>query len=191
MMNQNNNPQEEDLQETTHVSEDNDYNEQAETSHEENQDALREQLQTLEQERETYLNGWRRAQADYKNLQKQMQEEKQEVIKHANEKLLNELIPAFDNFHMALTHIPEELQDNSWVQGISYVYQDMLNTLNEQGVEIINPLNQEFNPHEQEAVEFQEQEDSDTSHQMVTRVLQVGYKLNGKVIRTARVKVTA
>ncbi len=141
----------------------------------------------LTAERDQYLEGWKRAQADYQNLKKTVAQEKQDLVKFANARLLEELIPIFDNYRMAVTHVPADLQGNSWVQGMEFILKQMMDILEEQGVEVIDPLGSPFNPHEQEAVEVSEGEGEET----VTEVLQVGYKLNGRVIRSARVKVSS
>ena len=150
-------------------------------------DQLEQDLQQAREEAQRNLEGWKRAQADYQNLKKVSQEEKQEMVKMANAKLLEELIPIFDNFRLALSQVPEDLADNAWTQGVGYIYKQMLDALQEEGMEVIDPQGEEFNPYEHEAVEKEEGEEENK----ITEVIQVGYKLNNKVIRTARVKVSS
>ena len=141
----------------------------------------------LEQESAERLAGWQRAQADYQNLKKETDKIRFEAIQFGNQQLIEQFVPIFDNFDLALKHTPTELADNSWVQGIMYIHKQLLDILLESGVEIINPQGQTFNPYLHEAVDAAE---SDTdAEQIVTEVLQVGYSLHGKLIRSARVKV--
>lgn len=151
-------------------------------------DQLEHDLQQAREEAQRNLEGWKRAQADYQNLKKVSQEEKQEMVKMANAKLLEELIPIFDNFRLAVTQVPEDLADNAWTQGVGYIYKQLLEALQEEGMEVIDPKGEEFNPYEHEAVE---REEGGEEENKITEVIQVGYKLNDKVIRTARVKVTS
>lgn len=151
-------------------------------------DQLEQDLQQAREEVQRNLEGWKRAQADYQNLKKVSQEEKQEMVKMANAKLLEELIPIFDNFRLAVTQVPEDLVDNAWTQGVGYIYKQLLEALQEEGMEVIDPKGEEFNPYEHEAVE---REEGGEEENKITEVIQVGYKLNDKVIRTARVKVAS
>lgn len=151
-------------------------------------DQLEQDLQQAREEAQRNLEGWKRAQADYQNLKKVSQEEKQEMVKMANAKLLEELIPIFDNFRLAVTQVPEDLADNAWTQGVGYIYKQLLEALQEEGMEVIDPKGEEFNPYEHEAVE---REEGGEEENKITEVIQVGYKLNDKVIRTARVKVAS
>lgn len=139
-----------------------------------------------QEESEKNLNGWKRAQADYQNLKKQSEQEKLEIRKYASASVIEEMIPVFDNFALAIKHCPEDLAGNSWVQGILYIEQQWSQILSEQGVEIIKPqVGEDFDPNTQEAIETVESGD-----EKVSEVVQSGYKLHDRVIRPARVKVS-
>ncbi len=146
---------------------------------------LQETISRLEQDLGHNLAGWQRAQADYQNLKRESDRLRVESIQLANKNLIETLIPVFDNFALALKHLPTELADNTWVQGITYIHKQLQDILLAEGVEIINPLGQEFNPHIHEAV------DSEGEGNTITEVLQVGYTLHGALIRSARVKVSS
>jgi molecular chaperone GrpE len=146
---------------------------------------LQDTIARLEQESGHNLAGWQRAQADYQNLKRESDRLRVESIQLANKNLIETLIPVFDNFALALKHLPSELADNTWVQGVTFIHKQLQDILLNEGVEIINPLGQEFNPHIHEAV------DSEGEGNMITDVLQVGYSLNGALIRSARVKVSS
>jgi molecular chaperone GrpE len=151
---------------------------------------LEQLLETIKEESAYNLAGWQRAQADYQNLKKESEKARLDSIKLANKGLIENLIPVFDNFALATKHLPVELQDNNWVQGIVYIHKQLQDILIDEGVEIIDPVGEIFNPNIHEAVDSIELEDSSKQNTII-EVLQVGYKLNGSLIRSARVKVAA
>lgn len=139
-----------------------------------------------QEEAEKNLSGWKRAQADYQNLKKQSELEKLEMRKYAAANVIEEMIPVFDNFALAIKHCPEELSGNSWVQGILYIEQQWSQILSEQGVEVLTPkVGEDFDPKTQEALETAENGEG-----KVAEVVQNGYQLHDRVIRPARVKVS-
>ena len=70
---------------------------------------------------EEYLSGWKRAKADYQNLQKKMEKEREDWIKFASESLIEELLPVAENFEQAIAHVPKEHKDNDWVTGLVHI----------------------------------------------------------------------
>ncbi|MDP3899474.1 MAG: nucleotide exchange factor GrpE [bacterium] len=132
-----------------------------------------------------YENLYKRALADYQNLQKQTAREKEEFARYVKGNLIMEFIPIYENLRTAIDHSGEE---NSWLTGVKYVIKQFEDMLANNGVQIINPVGEEFNPHEHEAVEKQETED-ETKVGKVAKVLKQGYKLGDKVIQVAKVIV--
>ena len=141
---------------------------------------------------ETYLSGWKRAQADYQNLKRQSDQERTEFAKYANERLLGELLPAIDQFGLALAYIPstESLPEEqrkvweNWLNGVRAVgtlWNGMTDSI---GLERI-PTDGLFNPtlHDAAGEEVAEGKESG----MIQKVLQEGWLLHGKVLRPARV----
>jgi len=147
-------------------------------------------IEQIKNESAYNLAGWQRAQADYQNLRKESEQFRIDSIKLSNKALIENLIPVFDNFAIATKHLPEDLQNNNWVQGIVYIYKQLQDILIAEGVEIINPMGEIFDPNIHEAVETVNVEDSEKQN-VIIEVLQVGYKLNGTLIRSARVKVSS
>lgn len=148
-------------------------------------------IEDLKEEVAYNLAGWQRAQADYQNLKKESAQNRLDSIKLANKSLIENLIPVFDNFALAIKHLPAELQANNWAQGIIFIHKQLQDILLAEGVEIIDPMGgQIFDPNMHEAVDSIESADGLETNTIV-EVLQVGYKLNGSLIRSARVKVVA
>jgi len=151
---------------------------------------LKQSLEKMKEESDYNLAGWKRAQADYQNLKKESEKARVDSIILANKGLIENLLPVFDNFALAIKHLPNELQDNNWVQGIVYIHKQLQDILISEGVEIIDPMGEVFDPNIHEAVDSIEVDEVE-KHNTIIEVLQVGYKLNDNLIRSARVKVGA
>jgi molecular chaperone GrpE len=141
-----------------------------------------------------YLAGWKRAQADYANLKKEVEKEKVEFSKYANERLLETLLPAVDQFETALAFKPEleglpedqKSKFENWCNGLSavkYLWDKEFAAL---GLENIKPEpGHDFDPLIHEAVGQEAAEDGEDGK--INRVLQAGWRLNGKLLRPAKV----
>jgi len=128
---------------------------------------------------ESFEYKYKRALADYQNLLKRTAREKQEFAKYANEQLVYEFIPVYDNLKMSLIHADNESKNNGWLEGIKHVTKQFKNVLKSIGVEEINTFGEKFNPELMEAIEGQGEK--------VKKELKPGYKLNDKVIIPAKV----
>ena len=149
------------------------------------QDQLKKKLKTCEEERKEYLAGWQKARADLINLRKQDEIEKQNLRKFITEDLISELISTLDSFDMAFANKDSwESVPKEWRTGVEYIYNQLIETLSRQVLSTINPLDNTFDPQKHEAVEMVHGKDN-----IVVEVIQKGYELNGKIIRSAKVKV--
>lgn len=144
-----------------------------------------EKLQQLNQE---YLDGWKRAKADYLNLKRDAEKEKTEIVQFANAGLLLELFPIVDNFQTALKHVPEASKKENWVQGFSHIERQFLDLLKTMGVEPIKTLGEKFNPEFHDAAGTEKREGVEPG--VVVEEVRSGYTIQGKVIRHAKVKVS-
>lgn len=127
-------------------------------------------------------------QAEFENYKKRQGDERSELMANAKEAVLGELLPALDNFDLAAAHLPKDLKDNSWAQGMQFVGQQMVQTLGEMGVSKIEPLGQIFDHNLHEAVEHVS---SDKPEETIVEVIAPGYQIGDKVVRPARVKVSS
>jgi molecular chaperone GrpE (heat shock protein) len=125
-----------------------------------------------------YEGKYKRALADYQNLLKRTAEEKKEFAKYANEGLLREFLPVYDNLKISMRHIGEG-ENNGWTEGIKYVIKQFKDALNSMGVEEIETEGKNFDPVSMEAVEGRGEK--------VKKEVRPGYLLNGKVIVPAKV----
>jgi molecular chaperone GrpE len=155
----------------------------------------------LEKKCEEYLNGWKRAQADYHNLQKEIEQRKSEWIKMASADLLIELLPVYDNLKLALKHVPASEKDSDWVIGVRHIKNQLQKVLDEHGVKEIKTVGEKFNPHYHEAVpaadekedkaEGETQKTEKTQSGVIVKEVRPGYLLNDKVLYPAKVVVKA
>lgn len=158
-----------------------------EKKHENKRCQCKEDIANLKKQNQEYLEGWQRSQADYANLKRRVDEDISRVAKFASADLIQKIIPIMDNFRRAANHVPDELKDNSWVQGVAQVEKQIDEILIQEGVQKIDVLGKEFNPEESEAIGFED--NKKYKDNQVCEVLEDGYKLHEKVIRTAKVKV--
>lgn len=125
--------------------------------------------------------------ADYQNLLKQTAKERLELALYANEALLLELIPVYDNLKLTLQHYPPN-GDSNWRIGLEHVIQQFKKSLEVNGLKEIITKDSKFDPATMEAVETKETED-EKFDDMVAEELKGGYKLHDKVLIPARVAV--
>ncbi len=150
---------------------------------------LREKLKLCVEEKQSYLDGWQRAKADFINARKRDDEAKKELVKFANENLISEIIPVLDSFEMAMANKEAwEKVDRNWRSGVEYIYSQLINALKNNNLVILDPVGQKFDPMRDEAVEFEKVTDEKQAN-IITKVIQKGYSLNGRVIKAPKVTV--
>jgi len=135
------------------------------------------------------MDGWKRERADFENYKKRQAEDKKELIAFSSLNLILELLPVLDNFYASTQHIPENQKKEAWLIGIMHIQHQLEKVLKDNGAEqIIVKVGDKFNPEIHEAMDNQEAKDKKYQNR-VKKILQTGYKINGKVIRPARVIV--
>lgn len=141
--------------------------------------ALKKKIEELEVEVLGLTHNWKRAVADYQNLQKRMEKEKEEWSKFSNLILLGRLLDLCDDLERAQTHLKDS--------GLDMVSKNLQNIISDQGLKEINVLvGEEFNPNFQECVEVV----SGDKNQRVVQVLSKGYIMGERLVRPAKVKVS-
>jgi molecular chaperone GrpE len=123
-------------------------------------------------------------QADFENFKKQQLRRQTENLERATEGLVEQLLPVLDSFELALGALVGA--DDNVRKGVELVYAELLGVLEKAGVERIDAAGKPFDPTEHEAVM---QEDGD-GEPVVGDILRTGYRLKGRVLRPAMVKVT-
>lgn len=149
--------------------------------------SLKEKLEKCQSEKEEYLSGWQRAQADFINYKKQNDSVFAQAKESSTISIVESLLPILDSFEMALAGNFDE-SFKKWLTGFEYVHQQFKRVLEEYGVLEINPINQVFSPEEHEALEEISTDDEGLDH-TVAQVILKGYKTPSRIIRAASVKV--
>lgn len=150
---------------------------------------LRGQLRVCTREKQDYLDGWQRAKADFVNLKKREEEGRGEFVKFAREEVIADLLPVLESFHMAFANKEAWGRvDQAWRSGVEYIHTQLLRALEGHGLTEIDPIGKDFDPNEHSAVGIVPTEDP-TQHHKIAQVLQLGYRLNGKLLRSPKVKV--
>ncbi len=119
---------------------------------------------------------YKRALADYQNLQKRVGEEKQDWVRAANRELLLRLLPVLDTLMLASQHVDD--------QGLKVSINQFLDALKSEGVKRIETQGKEFDPHLMECVSIEEGEEN-----KVLEETRTGYMIYDKILRPAQVKV--
>lgn len=130
---------------------------------------------------EDYKEQYLRALADYQNLVRQSQKEKQEFFRYALADFLQDLLPVYDNLKVSVVNLSEEEEKSPWVAGVKYVLKQFKDILETRGVEEIKTVGEVFDHVTMEALEGE--------GELVEKEAKAGYKLNGKVISPAKVIV--
>lgn len=151
-------------------------------------EALNEKIEELEKEVQELKDKALRDAAEADNFRKRLRTEKENAVKFANESLVKDLLDPLDNFSRAIEAADKTDDIEALKTGVSMVedqLQSMLKT--KYGLESYDPAGEAFDPASMEACSLVEQEglEKDTVLQVFLR----GYKLHGKVIRSAKVAV--
>jgi len=125
---------------------------------------------------EEWKNKYMRALADYQNLEKRASEQVGEVRKFAAERILSRMLPVVDTFGKASEHIKDT--------GLELALKELYAVLAEQGVERIEVMGHPFDPHQMECIEVVDGPDNEVVEEVLP-----GFRLHGKILRVAQVKV--
>lgn len=137
---------------------------------------VKKKAKKTEQKPEDLENRLKRALADYANLEKRIEREKEAFVKLANAQLLDKLLSVLDDFELCEKHLKDE--------GVSLVCERFKEVIESEGVEEIRASGQKFDPETMDAVEIV----SGPKNKVVEVILK-GYLLNEKILRPAKVKV--
>ena len=143
----------------------------------------------LEQEVMDLTADLQRTRADFENYRKRVDQEKQAAREAGQAGAVLKLLPVIDNIERAIVHVPEDLADNKWAQGVTGLVKQLEKSLDGLNLKRIDAASGvEFNPEVHEAIQFDE--DAEGDKEVIAEELQAGYTINGHPIRHAMVKVT-
>lgn len=148
------------------------------------------QGKALEEEKAKYaeLNDkYLRLFSEFDNFRKRTAKEKLDLTATASENVIKDILPVLDDFERALQNM-EKNGNEADIQGVTLIFNKLKDTLKKKGLEEIVAMDAEFNTDEHEALTMIPAPEEDKKGKVLD-VIQKGYKLNGKVIRFARVVV--
>lgn len=140
--------------------------------------ALQEALRRAEDER-------LRALAELENAKRRLEREKDEFRKYATENVLSDLMPVLDTLDLALTHGRGNEACKDLLIGVEMTLKIFLDALSRHGLETIGKVGDEFDPAWAEAVGMADGAEPGK----IAVILQKGFRLNGRVIRPAKVMI--
>lgn len=137
-----------------------------------------EEPSALEAERDEYKNRYLRALADYQNLKKRAQDDREVIAEQTAKYIFQRLLPFLDNLEKAETFVQDE--------GLKMIKNDFFTQLEKEGLREIEVINKPYDPYTAEAIDIVPGKQDD----MVVEVLEKGYEFRGDVLRPAKVKVS-
>jgi molecular chaperone GrpE len=140
----------------------------------------------LEGENKNLQNDYLKAYADMQNLRRRMETDFEARQKYRIQSFAYDILPAIDNLERAIA--AAEGNDSAMVKGFAMAYGQLMNALGKEGVEVIDPLNEAFDPNFHQGLSTEKAEDKEAN--IVLQVFQKGYKLKDRILRPALVKVS-
>jgi molecular chaperone GrpE len=130
-----------------------------------------------------------RTRADFENYRKRSDMERTMARESGQTTAILKLLPVIDNIERAISHTPDDLKENTWVQSVSNLVKNLEKSLDSMNLKRINAEpGTVFNPDLHEAIQFDEEAEGE--HEVIAEEMQAGYTLNGQPIRHAMVRVT-
>lgn len=159
-------------------------------------DGVTADVEKLQQERQEYLEGWKRALADYDNLKKANERDRADQVRYAVGDFVRTLLPVMDSWSKAEAHRPSPKEDGTpdsatclqWMEGMSHVRKQFESALAKAGVMPINEANVPFDPNLHEAMMMQSAPEGVAAH-TVLKILEPGVKLHDRILKPAKVIV--
>lgn len=149
--------------------------------------AAKAKIEELEAKLSETENRMYRVQADLDNFRRRARLDLEAAQKYRSQNLITEILPALDNFERALKIDTDDEKTQSLLQGMDMVYRQLVQALQNEGIEAIQAEGQPFDPHLHQAV--MQAEDDQYESNVVIEEFQKGYKLKDRIIRPAMVKV--
>jgi len=145
-----------------------------------------DELASVTRERDEYLDALQRLKAEFENYRKRVAREQSDLVTRASERLVKELLPVLDDLERALEAAAEH-EEAKLEDGVRLVHRALADALAKEGLVEVETAGA-FDPHTHEALLAQP---SDEAEGAIIQVLQKGYRLGDRVLRPARVVVSA
>lgn len=136
------------------------------------------QILNLQKQLEEMTHRWKRAVADYQNLEKRVAQDKSEFIKFMNKSLIEKFLPIVDDLEKAAAHLKD--------QGLELALKKFYTVLGSEGVKRMETAGKDYDIASMEAISIEEAKENNK----VIEEYRAGFTINGSVLRPAQVKVS-
>lgn len=150
---------------------------------------LAEELQKAQEEIASLKDRYLRTVAEMENFRRRLAREKQDIIRSAASGLIESLLPVLDNMRLGLQSAENHPEAREVSKGFSMVHDQLQGVLREQGLETLEPQNEEFDPNLHDALT--QQPSDEVEEGKVLQTVRVGYRLNDRLLRAASVIVSS
>ncbi len=147
-------------------------------------------LADAQRERDEYLDLAKRTKADFENFRKRMSAEMLAAGGRGKAEVLRDVLPVLDDLERAIQAAgldPEGDSEDGLAHGVLLVFRSLRDSLLKNGIEVVDPTGEKFDPQAHEALSMQAAEGVESGH--VVETMQKGYRLGEQLIRPARVVV--
>jgi molecular chaperone GrpE len=146
-------------------------------------------MQKLQEERDSLFDKLARTQADFRNAQRRLEQDKEQAIQFANASVIKAFIPILDNLDRAISIDSSKADSATLLKGMQIVLDQLAKILAAQGVEVINPTpGTPIDPNKHEALMHQPSDKY--TDPTVVQTLQKGYIMHARTLRPAGVAVS-
>lgn len=150
-------------------------------------DTIKKELEAQKELLQQSEDHYKRLQADFANFRRRNEKEREELSSVVLQGLIKDLLPIIDNFERAL--VVEGAAGTPLHDGISMVYNQLMESLKKNGLEVIKAAGEKFDPNFHQAV--MRVQDPEKEDDTIEEEFQKGYMVQGRVIRPSMVKVVA
>lgn len=150
------------------------------------EDKLQGEIDDLKAEVDRLKNAYAKAYADTENVKRRLQTEADTNKKYRIQSFAKEILPTIDNLERALAASDES--ESQLKKGVEMIYNQLIKSLKDEGVEEIDCLNKKFDPNFEQSIMIEKKEGVEPG--VVIEVLQKGYMLKDRVLRAAMVKIS-
>tara|TARA_B100001123_G_C15039015_1_gene918680 strand:- start:161 stop:796 length:636 start_codon:yes stop_codon:yes gene_type:complete len=162
--------------------------EELEDSQKDSEDRVQARLEEAYGKRDELQNKYLRTVAELDNLRKRAARDREEISTRIKANLIGDLLPTMDAFRLGMEDARKREEAKGVVDGFAMVLTQFESVLGENGLSLIDPCGEPFDPNLHEAVARENSEDVDEG--LVLSTVRVGYKLGERLLRPAAVVIS-
>lgn len=144
----------------------------------------KKELEEAIQKAEENLLGWKRAMADYQNLEKKTAREREAFTQFAAEQIIRDILPTLDQAGRAMEQAPKD----EWTKGVQMIFENLHDTLRSHGVKKMEVIGKKFDPAYHESLESRKEGGKEPG--IILEEKRAGYLLHNRVLRPAQVIIS-